>query len=81
MGISMGKDKDKDMISCIIRAEYFSGVNIFRNEYFLGVNISQCKFRIRTDYFGLVLALKRFSTVSSKRRVFRMQSTTTRSYV
>ena len=30
MGISMGKDKDKDMISCIIRAEYFSGVKIFQ---------------------------------------------------
>ena len=47
MGISMGKDKDKDMISCIIRAKYFSGVNIsqerifFRSKYFSGVNIFQ----------------------------------------
>ena len=32
-----------------------SFVNIFHGEYFLGVNISQFKFRIRTDYFGLVL--------------------------
>ena len=35
--------------------EYFSQVNIFRGEYFSGVNISQFKFRIRTDYFGLVV--------------------------
>ena len=37
------------------RSDYFSGGNIFRGEYFSGVNISQFKFRIRTDYFGLVL--------------------------
>ena len=42
------------------RGEYFSGVNIFhgliffRDEYFSGGKISQFKFRIHTDYFGLV---------------------------
>ena len=35
--------------------EYFSFVNIFHDKYFSGVNISQFKFRICTDYFGLVV--------------------------
>ena len=35
--------------------EYFHVWIFFTGEYFSGVNISQFKFRIRTDYFGLVL--------------------------
>ena len=34
--LSSCDDKDKDTILCIIRAEYFSGVNIFRGEYLWG---------------------------------------------
>ena len=35
----------------------FEGWIFFIREYFSGVNISQFKFRIRTDYFGLVCNL------------------------
>ena len=35
-----------------VMCEYF-----FHGEYFSGVNISQFKFRIRTDYFGLVQSI------------------------
>ena len=37
--LSACDDKDKDTLLCIIRAEYFSGVNIFQEWIFLGVNI------------------------------------------
>ena len=49
--LSSYDEKDKETILCIIRAEYFSGVNIYRSEYFSGVNIFQGWMFFRGDYF------------------------------